>query len=80
MGGRKAVMEFTGLSKGRLSQWVGENRIPEAWMAAFRALRPDQLGGVPTPIGLGIEPVPPELTEPTPTEGAPTPAGEVANG
>lgn len=40
MGGRKRVMQITGLSKGRISQWVGEDRIPHAWMMAFRAMKP----------------------------------------
>lgn len=41
MGGRRRVMDITGLSKGRISQWVSSNHIPESWMVAFRALNPD---------------------------------------
>lgn len=41
MGGRKRVMEITGLSKGRLSQWTKENWIPTSWMTAFRAMKPE---------------------------------------
>jgi hypothetical protein len=40
MGGRKAVMKITGLSKGRISQWITQNHIPNSWLAAFRALKP----------------------------------------
>jgi len=41
MGGRKEVMKITGLSKGRISQWINENHIPLPWLTAFRALKPD---------------------------------------
>jgi DNA-binding transcriptional regulator YdaS (Cro superfamily) len=39
MGGRQAVMKITGLSKGRISQWITGNHIPVPWLAAFRAMR-----------------------------------------
>lgn len=40
MGGRAKIMQITGLSKSRISQWSTANRIPAAWMVAFRALNP----------------------------------------
>jgi hypothetical protein len=40
MGGRKRVMEITGLTKGRISQWIIENHIPTPWLKLFRALQP----------------------------------------
>jgi hypothetical protein len=43
MGGRRRVMDITGLSKGRISQWASSNHIPESWMVAFRALNPDEV-------------------------------------
>lgn len=46
MGGRKEVMKITGLSKGRISQWVNENHIPPSWLVAFRALKPGSFSGV----------------------------------
>lgn len=48
MGGRAEVMRITGLSKGRISQMVKENHIPRAWMAAFRAMKPEAFAQ-PTP-------------------------------
>lgn len=44
MGGGAEVMRITGLTKGRISQMVSENHIPRAWMAAFRAIRPEAFG------------------------------------
>lgn len=41
MGGRKEVMKITGLSKGRISQWISQNHIPPSWLVAFRALKPE---------------------------------------
>lgn len=41
MGGRKAVMKITGLSKGRISQWISQNHIPRSWLVAFRTLKPE---------------------------------------
>ncbi len=35
IGGRKLLIELTGLSKGRISQWVIENHIPRAWARYF---------------------------------------------
>lgn len=32
IGGRKFVIELTGLSKGRISQWVVANQIPRPWV------------------------------------------------
>jgi hypothetical protein len=46
MGGRKEVMKITGLSKGRISQWVNENHIPPSWLVAFRAMKPEGFAGV----------------------------------
>ncbi|KDR41149.1 hypothetical protein [Caballeronia glathei] len=43
MGGRRRVMQITGLTKGRISQWVSGNHIPDPWMVAFRAMNPDAL-------------------------------------
>ncbi|MDR6493565.1 hypothetical protein J2797_003463 [Paraburkholderia terricola] len=43
MGGRRRVMDITGLSKGRISQWASSNHIPESWMVAFRALNPAEV-------------------------------------
>lgn len=40
MGGRKAVMEITGLTKGRISQWVSENSIPRYWLLEFHLRNP----------------------------------------
>jgi hypothetical protein len=36
MGGRAAVIAETGLTKGRISQWVTDNRIPRPWLKYFR--------------------------------------------
>lgn len=41
VGGRKAVMEMTGLTKGRISQWVTEESIPAPWLKFFEAKFPD---------------------------------------
>lgn len=45
MGGRREVMRITGLSKGRISQWVRENHIPTSWLVAFRAIKPEAFPG-----------------------------------
>lgn len=42
MGGRAEVRRITGLTSGRLSQWVKENHIPLSWMTAFRAMKPSE--------------------------------------
>jgi hypothetical protein len=43
MGGRAEVMKITGLTKGRLSQWVSDNEIPRSWLVAFHAMKPKQI-------------------------------------
>lgn len=35
LGGNKAVIELTGLTKGRISQWRTENVIPRPWLMFF---------------------------------------------
>ncbi|HEX7907294.1 MAG TPA: hypothetical protein VF534_04280 [Paraburkholderia sp.] len=45
MGGRQEVMRITGLSKGRISQWIKGNHIPASWLVAFRALKPEGFPG-----------------------------------
>ncbi len=35
VGGRKLLIELTGLTKGRISQWAIENHIPRAWSLYF---------------------------------------------
>lgn len=40
MGGRAEVMRITGLTKGRISQWVSDNEIPRSWLTAFHAMKP----------------------------------------
>lgn len=37
MGGRKKVMEITGLTRSRISQMISNNYIPKAWLVAFSA-------------------------------------------
>ncbi len=41
LGGSKAVQELTGLSKGRVSQWRTQNRIPRSWELFLRSARPE---------------------------------------
>lgn len=41
IGGRKAVIEMTGLSRGRISQWVTEKSIPTPWLKFFEAKFPN---------------------------------------
>jgi uncharacterized protein (DUF2249 family) len=31
VGGRQVIIEMTGLTKGRISQWVTENHVPRPW-------------------------------------------------
>ncbi|MGF7131948.1 hypothetical protein P3T40_003431 [Paraburkholderia sp. EB58] len=51
MGGRREVMRITGLSKGRISQWITGNHIPGSWLVAFRALKPEAFPhGVAIPV------------------------------
>jgi hypothetical protein len=49
MGGRKAVIKITGLTKGRISQWVNEDHIPAPWLAAFRAMKPREFAVLDCP-------------------------------
>jgi hypothetical protein len=32
VGGRRVLISVTGLSKGRISQWVTDNHIPRSWV------------------------------------------------
>jgi len=41
LGGPKKIKEDTGLSKGRVSQWVSEDRITPSWLEYYRLKRPD---------------------------------------
>jgi hypothetical protein len=41
VGGRKAVMSMTGLTKGRISQWAVANDIPTPWLKFFEAKFPE---------------------------------------
>jgi len=41
VGGRKQVIAMTGLTRGRISQWVTENDIPTPWLKFFEAKFPD---------------------------------------
>lgn len=40
VGGRKAVQEMTGLSRGRIYQWMDEESIPKPWLKFFQAKFP----------------------------------------
>lgn len=35
LGGTKKVIEITGLSRARISQWRTENAIPKPWLLLF---------------------------------------------
>jgi hypothetical protein len=35
LGGTKKVIEITGLTRGRISQWRTENSIPKPWLLLF---------------------------------------------
>lgn len=35
LGGRQVVIDMTGLTKGRISQWVNENSVPRPWLKYF---------------------------------------------
>lgn len=51
LGGTKAVMGITGLSRARISQWRSANYIPRPWLLLFRERRPDIFGPPPdTPV------------------------------
>ncbi|MFM0479099.1 hypothetical protein PQQ81_01070 [Paraburkholderia strydomiana] len=54
MGGRKAVIEITGLTKGRISQWVNEDHIPAPWLAAFKAMKPVEFAALDCPDSSNI--------------------------
>lgn len=41
IGGRAEVIRQTGLSKGRISQWVKSRSIPRPWVMFFREKYPD---------------------------------------
>ena len=41
LGGIRAVLEITKLSKGRIAQWSSENKIPRAWLIAFHYMKPE---------------------------------------
>lgn len=41
LGGRKAVIEMTGLTRGRISHWVTQNHIPRPWLKFFQEKFPD---------------------------------------
>jgi len=41
VGGRKAVIEMTGLTRGRIYQWMDEENIPTPWLKFFEAKYPD---------------------------------------
>ena len=51
LGGRRKVIELTGLTKGRISQWEKQNHIPRSWLLAFHALNPE----IPFPAQLGAD-------------------------
>jgi len=40
-GGRKAVIAMTGLTKGRISQWIVWKNIPKPWLLFFQEKFPD---------------------------------------
>lgn len=41
LGGRQKVMADTGLTAGRISQWVTGDHVPAVWLKYFQAVRPD---------------------------------------
>lgn len=41
IGGRAVVIDETGLTKGRISQWVTERRIPKPWIKFLREKYPE---------------------------------------
>lgn len=49
LGGSKAVQALTGLTKGRISQWRTDNRIPTTWLRVLKAERPDIFLDAPKP-------------------------------
>ena len=40
LGGRQKVIKETGLTRGRISQWIVRNDIPKLWIAFFRLKYP----------------------------------------
>lgn len=42
VGGRQVVIEMTGLTKGRISQWITDNRVPRSWAKFFAERFPAQ--------------------------------------
>lgn len=40
VGGRKEVMAMTGLTRGRIYQWMDEESIPTPWLKFFQAKFP----------------------------------------
>lgn len=50
MGGRAAVIQITGLTRGRIAQWVANNQIPRAWLQAFHAMKPTEIPAPEVPL------------------------------
>ena len=42
IGGRKSVVDETGLTKARISQWVVDDEIPRSWLRYFELKYPEQ--------------------------------------
>jgi hypothetical protein len=40
LGGPAAVIAITGLTKGRISQWIKADSIPTPWLLVFRFTHP----------------------------------------
>jgi hypothetical protein len=57
LGGPISVMEITGLSKGRISQWATANEITRPWLEVLKLKRKDipweRYNGVPDPVADG---------------------------
>ncbi len=53
IGGRKVLIELTGLTKGRISQWVTENKIPRPWIKYLLEIYPTECyaNGISDKIG-----------------------------
>lgn len=41
LGGPAKIIEDTGLSKGRISQWGTDDDIPHSWIKFYQLKRPD---------------------------------------
>ncbi len=54
IGGRKVLIESTGLTKGRISQWAIDNNIPRPWVKYLNEKFPSQCfaNGITTPLEL----------------------------